>query len=410
MAKVRIGVAIGRRAARLVVVGGDRRSCVILFDREIARPPAAPPSLVLGELLSDVPEPFRKETLAVALSSGDLACDDVWEAPHGLRTKDVAAVAPVLLEARSTGESLEHLSLDFRSGEGQLTAVALATRELLALREKAAAQGGRLRLITSIPAAIAETYLKQGSHSLCWAGQRVEVERKEEKLAWRSMPWDRAEDASATPLEIAGLSLGPGTAAAIAVALADHDAVPDALRGAPDAPRSGWERFRSPLQAISIASAFSLLAVGFFFRAEDARMGSELATAEQAERNLTLRQFPERTPVRGDLIRMVKDRLRDSGQGAAGDAPVPSAFLFWLELGKHLPDVEALGLSLESLDISPEGGRLSAAVASSQGDALRNAALLEAKLNESAKLSARGDFEARERDVQVRLKMDYRSR
>jgi len=410
VAKVRVGVAIGRRAARLVVARGDRGACVVLFEREIARLPGAPPSLVLEELLSNVPEPFRKESLAVALSSGDLACDDVWEAPQGLRTKDVAAVAPVLLEARSTGESLEHLSVDVWAGAGQLASVALATRELLELREKAGVHGGRLRLVTSIPAAISETYRKQGSHSLCWAGQRVEVERKENKLAWRSIPCDRAEEASAAPFEIGGLSLDPGTAAAVAVALADLGAVPDALRGAPDAPRSFGERFRIPLRAFSIASALFMAALGFFFRAENARFGFELAAAEQAERNHTLRQFPDRTPVRGDLVRMVKDRLRDSGQGVPGDAPVPSAFLFWLELGKHLPDVEALGLSLESLDISPEGGRLSAAVATSPGDALRNAALLEAKLNESAKISARGDFEARERDVQVRLKMDYRSR
>jgi hypothetical protein len=408
--QVRIGIAIGRRAARIVIVRGDRNTCVMLFEREIARPPVAPPSLILGELLSDVPKPFRKESLAVALSSADLACDDIWEAPDGLRTKDVAAVAPVLLEARSTGESLEHLSIDVRAGAGQLTAVALVTRELLALREKAGVHGGRLRLVTSIPAAVSETYLRQGSYSLCWAGQRVEVERREENVAWRSMPWDRAEEVSAAPLEIGGLSLGPGTAAAMAVALADPDAVPNALRGAPDAPRSFGERFRIPLWAFSIASALFLVALGFFFRAENARLGFELAAAEQTERRLTLLHFPERLPVRGDLVRMVKDRLRDSGQGAAGDTPVPSAFRFWLELGKHLPDVESLGLSLESLDISPEGGRLSAAVASAPGDALRNAALLEAKLNESAKLSARGDFEARERDVQVRLKMDYRSR
>jgi hypothetical protein len=405
VAQVRIGVAIGRRAARLVVVRGDRRACGVLFEREIARLPATPPSMVLGELLSDIPEPFRKESVAVALSSGDLACDDNWESPDGLRTKDVAAVAPVLLEARSTGESLEHLSLDVRPEGGQLTAVALVTRELLTLR-----QVGRLRLVTSIPAAVAETFRKKGTHSLCWAGQRVEVERKEDTLAWRSMPWDRPEEVSAAPLEIGGLFLGPGTAAAMAVALADPDAVPDALRGAPDAPRSFGERFRIPLRAFSIASALFLAALGFFFRAENVRFGSELAAAEQAERNLALHHFSERTPVRGDLVRMVKDRLRDSGQGALGDVHVPSAFLFWLELVKHLPDVEALGLSLEALDISPEGGRLSAAVAAAPGDALRNAALLEAKLNESPKLTARGDFEARERDVQVRLKMDYRSR
>lgn len=409
MAAIKIGIAIGRRAARLVAVGGDRRVCTLRFDREVARSPGTPPSVVLAELLAELPEAFKKQGIAVALSSGDLACDDVWKAPEGLRARDVAAVAPVLLEARATGETLEQLAIDVRLGAGELAAVALGTKELLELGLKARDRGVRLSLVTSLTAAIADVFAREGNAAIGWAGQRVEVERKDGKLAWRSVPLDGAEESALATLAIAGLALAPGQAAALAVALADPEVVPDALRGAPDAPRTFGERFRIPLRALGAAAALFLAALGLFFRAEGNRFQAELAVAEQAERSLWKRQFPDRPPVRGEFLRTAKERLRDSGQ-ALGDAATPSAFHFFMDLGKHLPDAEALGLTLETLDVSPEGGRMSAAVASVPGDVLRNAALLEAKVNESSKMTARGDYEARERDVQVRLKMDYRSR
>jgi len=409
VAKMTIGVALGRRKAQLAVVGGDSCARTLLVERELTRPPDASPSRTLKDLLAELPERFRNQTLALALSSGDLACDDLWEAPEGLRARDVAAVAPVLLEARSTGETLEQLAVDVRLAGGTLAAVALGTQELQDLLRESKARGVRLRLVTSIPAALADVFGRKENVAISWAGQRVDVERRDGKILWRSVPQDGTEEPPATPLALGGLTLTPGQAAAVAVALADSEVLPDALRGAPGAPRSFGTRFRGPLRALAVAAALFLAALGLSFRAQERRFQAELAAGEQEERSLWKRHFSDRTPVRGDLLRAAKDRLRDSGQ-AGGDATVPSAFLFFMDLGRHLPDADALWLTLDTLDVSPEGGRMSASVSSVPGDVLRNAALLEAKVNESSRMTARGDFEARERDVQVRLKMDYRSR
>jgi hypothetical protein len=367
------------------------------------------PAGAVEALLGSLPRDRMVGRIAVSLASGDLACDDTWTAPPGLRAKDVRAIAPVLLEARSAGETLEGLSADFSLEQGNLTVVAVDTRVLAELREAVAKKNLALDLVTSIPAAVACAVRSGESCAFVWGRQHLELSSEAGRYVWRSVPADGAPAEPQPPVMIDGLSLAPEQLPAIATALCDPEMVPCALRGAPDAPRSFGERFRTSLLFLSGAAAVLLLAVGFHFRAQDRRFGVELAQADRFEADLWKRHFPGRTRVPGEFLRMAKERIRDSGVSGI-EGGVPSVFLLLMDLARHLPEAEGIGMTLESLDLSPEGGRMTATVAAVQGDALRNAALLEGKISESSRISARGDFEARQGDVQVRLKMDWRSR
>jgi hypothetical protein len=320
-----------------------------------------------------------------------------------MKARDVSTIAPVLLEARSAGETLEGLSVDVRLSGERLEVAALESTTLREIQEATRLKAMTLRFVSSIPAVIAQVFPQEPRIALLWAGQRVEVERREEKLRWRSVPLDRVRGEEGSPaLSLRGLVLHPGQVPALAAALAHVDFVPNVLRGAPDAPRSFGERFRTPLQMLGAAAALLLAACGLYFRAQEHRSRAELDAARSKEAELWKLRIPDRTYVKGDLLRVSKERLQSSGLGP-GEGAIPSAFHFWMELGRCLPEVE-------TLDLSPEGGRLSATVAAVPGDTVRNAALLEAKLNDSPKIAVRGDFETRGQDVQVRLKMDYRTR
>jgi len=403
MPRLHAGLVLGRRAIALAVVeerGGNR---TLVFDRVAAR-------RELGEsvrtALSDVPAHLRRADLRIALSGGDVACDDLWESPQGLKPREVARIAPVLLEARAAGETLEDLSFDLSLEAGRLTAVAVRTELLRTLVNAAGEAGFRVTLVTSIPAALATAFPTEPRIVLAWEGQEIEVKREGISLSWRSRPKDGA---SGVQLEGSLRDLTPAQAIAFAAATVNPERVPNALRGLPEAPRSFGERCRNPLMALTGTAALLLVSLGLLFRAEMDRLGAEVKDAIQVEADLVRRHFPERKAVRGELLRSVRDKLRDSGVAGAGGSS-PSAFLFFADLGKHFPDVEPLGLSIEALDITPDGGRMTAAVLPAPGDPLRNASLLEARLNESVRIAARGDFEIRGNDVQVRLKMDHRAK
>jgi len=410
MPQLRSGIAIGRRAGRAVCLTIQGGKASLVLDRQIDRPIGMPVAETLRALLEELPGVAQGSPVGIVLASGDLACDDVWQAPQGMKARDIAAVAPVLLEARAAGETLEGLSVDIRLSREQLEVAALDNKTLREIQEAVRSKALTLELVTSIPAAIAEVFPRESRIALLWAGQRVEVDRREGPLRWRAVPMDRVRGEEGSPtLSHQGLGLRPGQVAAVAAALAHPDLVPNVLRGAPEAPRTFEEKFRRPLRMLGFAAALLLVAAGLSFRVQEQCFRAELAAARNREAELWKFHFSDRTYVKGDLLRVAKEKLQGSGL-APGDGTIPSALCFWMELGRYLPDVESLGMTLETLDLSPEGGRLSATVAAVPTDTLRNAALLEAKLNDSQKIAVRGDFETRGSDVQVRLKMDYRPR
>jgi hypothetical protein len=116
--------------------------------------------------------------------------------------------------------------------------------------------------------------------------------------------------------------------------------------------------------------------------------------------------LPQQSVAPGGLLIEVKRRLADGGESSGRREP--SALSFWSEVAGHLPEVDGLGLTLESLDLLPDGGRMTARVPTGNEHPLGSATRLEQALNESPHLKARGDFEVQEGQVLVRLRLEYK--
>ena len=393
-----LGASILRRRACLVAVRGKGKSLAVTLERLCERPPGSSASDILGTLLSGIPSTDRDTTLAVALSS-DLACSDAWSIPQAWKGT-AQKVGPALVEARCPSESLENLVLDAFLDSGGATAVAIDRAQAVQLLETV--RSFKCVTLTAVPAALAQVF---GDVSLSQGGERLDVTIRERRPAWRAYPIDGPDEAGS--LAWNGLEIPAEQAAAFAAAVCDPDAVPNLLKAFPQHRKTFLKRFRDPLLNVGAAAALCLGAFGVQFHRDAVRERDELAAARRAEMELWGRLLPSDSPREGRLLKTMRDRLADLGE-TSGAADIPSALAFWGEIGRQMPDPEALGLTLESLDLAPDGGRLSARVPATKDDPLKNASQLETRLNQSKKLATRGDYEVREGQVQVRLRMDYR--
>jgi hypothetical protein len=395
-----LGVAILRRSASIVRLEQAGKSSSVTLHRTVSRNPGTPPAQVLRDLLSQVDAPRSAANLAVALSPADLACGDAWTLPKGMTGRTAAKVGRALCETRCASETLETLVVDASLTDAAAQAVALDRG--LADDLLRAADGTRLVLLTAVPAALAQTL---GAIALTQGGERFEVAVQDGVPSWRVSPVDRPDDAGS--LAWNGLQVPVEQAAALAAAACDPERVPNLLHAFPQHRQTFIKRFRDALLNVAAAAALCLGALGVHFHRDAARERDELAAARRAEMELWGRFLPAEEPREGRLLKTMLDRLGDLGE-TGGAADVPSALAFWGEIGKQMPDPEALGLTLESLDLAPDGGRLSARVPAAKDDPLKNAAQLEGKLNQSKKMTTRGDYEVRDGQVQVRLRMDYK--
>lgn len=402
---MKLGVAIGRRAGSLVAFEDRGQNSCISFDRHLERPPGTTPADHLRDLLKDLPPDLGKALLTLALSPGDLAMADAWPLPSRLGPSALAKAGPALVEARTAGEALEDLTIDFLEEEGVLQGVAIRTDLLSELQAAVRSAGLTLRLVTSLPAALGRAFPELPAVELTAGGERIRVSRSGGKVAWRSFPVEGPADSA--PVRAYGLELAPQAALALGAALADPETVPDALAGTPEGRRSPLKRLRDPIVNVAAALALVLIALGIGFHREAARERAGHGSVAAAERELWTHLFPAESYKEGGLLGKVERRLAEAGE-TPGEPDFPSALAFWTEIARQMPDPEALGLTLESLDLAPDGGRLSARVPAVKDDVLRHAAALEGHLNRSEKLKTRGDFEVRDNQVNVRLRMDYR--
>jgi hypothetical protein len=305
-----------------------------------------------------------------------------------------------LVEARCAGETLDEIAIELRPDGRSLQTLALRRERLGEIRR---ALGGRpVRLLTSIPAAVAQVF---GECAFTAGGERIEVFREAGELRWRARPDDGPDDA--TVLRWRDQEVPAAHAAAFAAAVCDPDQVPNLAGQLPGARAALLRRLRDPLVNVAAAASLLLGAAALHFHREAGREKTALAAARQAREELAARLLPGETVPEGRLLSALQRRLAESGEGAASPEG-PSALSFLKEIGAHFPDADALGLSLESLDLAPDGGRLAARVPAAKDDPLRNASLLEGALNQSKRLKARGDYAVRENQVQVRLRMEYR--
>jgi hypothetical protein len=394
-----LGVAVSRRSVTLVAVQRSGTVATVAQQRRIDRAPGTTIPELLRTLLAEFRNPRTPMDLAVALSLADVACGDAWTPPATWADAG-ARTLPALCETRCVSETLETLLLDVSRPGGTWLLVAM---DRSAAQEIAEAAGGfRLKVLTAAPAALASAF---GNLRIAAGGERIEIECREGIPSWRACPFDGPDEPGSVPWN--GVQIPREQAAAFAAAVCEPDAVPNLLNAFPQHRKTFLKRFRDPLLNVGAAAALCLGAFGVQFHREAVRERDELAAARRAEMELWGRFLPTDGPREGRLLKAMRDRLADLGE-TSGAADIPSALAFWGEIGRQMPDPESLGLTLESLDLAPDGGRLSARVPASKDDPLKNASQLETRLNQSKKLAARGDYEVREGQVQVRLRMDYR--
>jgi len=384
--RVNFGIAICRRAASGVVLESSGGAWKLISQWRVVRGAGETLAQVLGRILQDAPASARTATPAIALSPTDLACADGWDAPAA----SFARLAPALCEARCAGEGLEDLELDVLEMQGFAQAVAIRKATLAEIVTACAPC-----LVSSVPAVLAQVFKEV---DLSFGGERFQIRTREGKPEWRCFPVETSD--SQGTLRIGALEVPEASAAAVAVALCDPETVPNAL----SARRSAFRKFHAPLLNLTAAALLLLGALGvrFHFKAEQERV--QLENREQAERELWKKFLPDQEARSGGILRGIHDRLGDEPR----ENDSPSALAFWGEIARLMPDPEPLGMTLESLDLAPDGGRLSARIPAVPDDPLKNATQIEGQLHASKKMTTRGDYEVRDGQVHVRLRMDYR--
>lgn len=397
---VTLGLAILRRKVTCVGVQTAGKTLSVVFERHWDRPAQANLGLLLPGILPDLDLTRKDTSLKIVLSSADLACGDVWTLPGEMTPQAASKIGSAVCESRCTSETLETLVVDTSLSESRSQAVALdrsQTEEVLK-----AVEGFNVTLLAAIPAVLSQVF---GAAQFTQGGERFEVSSQEGQPAWRVYPVDGPDEAGS--LSWKGQEIPFERAAAFAAALSDPEQVPNLLNSLPKHRKTFLKRFRDPLVSVAIGAALCLGALGVHFHRDLAREREETAIARRAEMQLWARYLPGDEPREGRLLKTMHDRLGDLGE-LSGGSEIPSALGFWGEIAKQMPDPESLGVTLESLDLAPDGGRISARVPAVKDDPLKNAAQLEGKLNQSRNLRARGDYEVRDGQVQVRLRMDYK--
>ena len=363
-----LGIALFRRRALLVGVqrSGNRHS--VVFEHRTDRAAGSRIDENLKSLLSDPTLPPAVE-LRIALSPADLACGDGWHLPRPLTPSAAAKLSPALCEMRCASETLETLAVD--SLVRGLASQAVALDRVLA--EDLVRAAGRLKvtLLTAIPAALAEVFKNV---SFTQAGERIEVKTEEGNSSWRSYPVDRPDETGSLPWN--GLAVPFDQAAAFAAAVSDPERVPNVLQSLPTHRKSTLQRFRDPLLSLGIATTLCFGALGIHFHRDMTREQVEYDAARRTELQLWARFLPSEEPREGRLLQAMQSRLEGLGE-ASGGPDFPSALSFWGEIGRQMPDPENLGLTLESLDLAPDGGRISGRVPAVKDDPLKHAFRLE---------------------------------
>lgn len=443
MSRRRLGIAAGRREVRAVGLERAGREHALGARWQTSRAPGESLLTSLERLLSSIPGEWREGEIHLALSPVDLACADLLEVPYR-NEKQLTRVAPSLAEGRCAGETVEELAIDIlmtgRVGDGaliQLAAMRSARlKELNALLERLLPKA-TVGLITAVPFALLRAVpegdglwgvrLGASCEGAVWERKGGEacslrvfpmesqasdglqlIEQNAHALNSKSAELRVLEG----PTPVRGLKSGaivPEELAAVGAALLDPDRSINLLRGTPDAPRSVTEHIRAPLLASAVAATVLFIAAGLYFDLCARQHERDTAFCGAKEQEVWKGVLPAEAYQPGTLAgRLQREVQRTQQLRSANDQP--SALHLWGELGAAMPSADQVGLTLEELHLTRRGGRLQAKVPAADGNPLSNASMLEASINRSAAVAARGEFERRDGQVTVRMQLDYRPR
>ena len=426
--KRRVGISIGRKAVSIAgVLAG--RSAVVDFSLISERNRESTLVDALRATLEKLPPTWRSSEVFIAISSGDLGCADCFEVPFSTEGQ-IEAVSGSLAESRCAGFSAEELATDIHRMSGTKTGsmiqvVAIPHRTLSAIQDcvKKALPSARLKTVTAIPMALSRALPQPGVHGLVVAGEGLLISN-DITPAWRTFPiglidpiqaltsragsvGDGEVRIHASEISLRGIEKVPiEFAAAVAVAISDSGSA-NLLRSAKDAPRSTLARLRGPLTFVGAAAALLLVAAGLFFDKQVRQLDTGATALEKAERKLWESSLPNEPYKPTVLTSRLKKILAQRNKVAEANK-YPSALAFWSEMASVLPNADQMGLSMESLQLGPDGGRMTGKVNKGKSDPLSNASLLESALNNADGLAARGEFETRETEIVVRMRLDFK--
>lgn len=455
----RLGIAAGRRGLHAVGLERTGREFALGARWQTARAPGESLPTALERLLVSIPDEWRDSEVHLALSPIDLACADLMEVSY--RSEDpLTRVAPSLAEGRCAGETVEELAIDVlmtgRLGDGSLVQLAAirSTRlkELTDLFARLLPKA-TVGLITAIPFALLRAVpegdglwgvpLSASGEGAVWErkGGEVHALRVFPIEGFPLSPPDFANAASGRPSTTRGAwfalleqnvhalnstsdqlhildgptpvrgvvseSIAPDELAAVGAGLLDPDRSLNLLRGAPGAPRLVTEQIRAPLLACAVAATVLFVAVGLYCDLCARQYEQDLVRCAEKEQAAWKALLPSEAYQQGTLAARLQREVISSQQMQSANAQ-PSALRLWGELGAAMPQADQVGLALEELHLTRRGGRMQAKVPAAEGNPLQNASLIEASINRSAAIAARGEFEKRDAQITVRMHLDYK--
>ena len=435
--KRRLGIAITRNDATVIGLETSGQTSRVVFTARVERKERSE-STTLEELLRSVPGNWQRCEVVLGLSHSLLSCADCVAVPYR-SSAQLELVAASLAEGRCAGESAEDLAVDAlqlgAQDSGMLVEIlAVQQAKIASLRSSIRKLLPHSTLISvgSIAAALArtlevETCVIAIANASSAEGYAIQFEAGR-PVNWRAFPL-RPSEATARqrllknaselgaqprllldePVEFStGLKVDAAFAAATAVALSSGLECANALRGTPDYPKAFVSKFKRSILSTMTAAAVLCVAAGIYFHSQVENAEANLDQVDVDERKLWQQYLPSERPS-GALLARMQQKITEHNRSMDANR-APSALAFWAEIGAVLPQPDSLGLTLDTLQLGPDGGRWTGHVSVKPGDPLANAASFERALNTSACIAARGEFEAKESDVQVRMRLDYEPR
>jgi len=410
-----LAVSILRREATLLVCQQRGHSFVVTHTFSTSSRGQSAPAALSALLGMAKPHLLRGAQIRIALSNAFLACADF--VPLQLSSESqIEAVAPALAESRAAGETAEELAVDVMkvgaTAGGSLVQLLAAPKSLIADLLKVVKEHAPKAEVTLVTAATFSVHAAAAAKplelALSTAGETFLVGAGQV----RSHPISRKPSAQSSGFAVINDDDEEHDIKGVTPRLKGRQLCAAGLltvcpfRECNLVRRSVKRRslFRR-IPWVAAAAATLLISVARYFNIESDRLSSEVEALRDAEREAWSAVFPAKRYERDRLVSAMKQSIDEHANFKLANSS-KSSLVLWRELGKRMPDPEAVGLTMESLHLGTDGGRLVARVTAGQGNALSNASKFEQSLNASDLFIARSEFENKGQEVLVRMRLD----